>query len=70
LKNDPNVTFVPATDDLFRKGFDLFSSRSDKSWTLTDCISFIVMEEAGLTEALTGDRHFVQAGFEALLLET
>jgi len=34
---------------------------------LTDCISFVVMEESGITEALTGDHHFEQAGFVTLL---
>jgi predicted nucleic acid-binding protein len=45
----------------------LFARRPDKSWSLTDCISFVVMADRGLTEALTGDRHFEQAGFRALL---
>jgi uncharacterized protein len=42
-------------------------SRRDKEWSLTDCISFVVMKERGLTEALTADHHFEQAGFKALL---
>jgi hypothetical protein len=41
--------------------------RSDKDWSLTDCISFAVMEDEGIHEALTGDQHFEQAGFRALL---
>jgi predicted nucleic acid-binding protein len=43
------------------------ASRPDKDWSLTDCISFVVMENQDITEALTADRHFVQAGFTALL---
>ncbi|MEZ4571694.1 MAG: hypothetical protein R2849_15445 [Thermomicrobiales bacterium] len=50
-------------------GYTLFARNTDKSWTLVDCISFVVMQERGITEALTADRHFVQAGFRALLLE-
>jgi len=46
----------------------LFESRPDKDWSLTDCLSFMVMAERQLPKALTSDRHFVQAGFEALLL--
>ena len=53
--------------ECFWRGFDLYSKRPDKEWSLTDCISFIVMSDEGLTEALTGDRHFEQAGFTALL---
>jgi predicted nucleic acid-binding protein len=40
---------------------------ADKEWGLTDCISFVVMQEQGLTDALTADHHFEQAGFTILL---
>jgi len=42
---------------------ELMANRPDKNWSLTDCITFVIMREAGLQEALTGDRHFEQAGF-------
>jgi uncharacterized protein len=58
---------IPASTELFRAGADLYLQRPDKEWSLTDCISFVVMEERGLTEALTTDHHFKQAGFRALL---
>ena len=58
---------VRGSDDLFERGFDLYRRREDKAWSLTDCISFVVMADEGLAEALTGDRHFGQAGFTALL---
>jgi predicted nucleic acid-binding protein len=45
----------------------LFAKRPDKAWSLTDCISFVVMRDQDIAEALTGDRHFEQAGFVALL---
>jgi uncharacterized protein len=47
----------------------IYNSRSDKDWGLTDCTSFVVMSERNLTEALTTDSHFQQAGFRALLIE-
>ena len=55
-------------DELFDQGMKLYRSRHDKGWSLTDCISFVVMAEMALAEALTGDRHFEQAGFKALLV--
>jgi len=58
---------VAATEGLFDKGIELYDARRDKQWSLTDCISFVVMTERGLHEALTGDHHFEQAGFTALL---
>jgi predicted nucleic acid-binding protein len=67
-KSDPRTLIVPSTSALFEQGLELFRSRPDKTWSLTDCISFVVMREHGLTHALTGDRHFEQAGFKALLL--
>jgi uncharacterized protein len=67
LLNDPAVRIVPSTSLLFQRGVDLFESRSDKAWSLTDCISFLVMRGEKLAEALTGDKHFEQAGFTVLL---
>jgi predicted nucleic acid-binding protein len=45
----------------------LYRSRHDKEWSLTDCVSFVVMQDEGISDALTGDKHFEQAGFNALL---
>jgi len=67
LTSDPAVTIVPPSSDLFERGITLYNARSDKDWSLTDCISFVVMTEQGLSEAVTGDHHFEQAGFQALL---
>lgn len=67
LEGDASVTIVPASDELFRRGVQLYHQRPDKDWPLTDCISFVVMNDCGATEALTGDRHFQQAGFTVLL---
>lgn len=50
-----------------QRGLDLYRARTDKGWSLTDCISFVIMEEQGLSEAFTGDRHFEQCGFRILL---
>lgn len=55
------------SDALFERGLALFRSRPDKDWLLTDCISFVVMADENLADALTSDRHFEQAGFKALL---
>jgi len=67
LRNDVQVNIVSATYTLFEQGIALFNARPDKSWSLTDCISFVVMQQMQLTDALTGDHHFEQAGFRTLL---
>ncbi len=70
LENAPTVTITPLTEDLARLGWAMFRQRPDKEWSWTDCISFVVMEERRLRQALTTDEHFQQAGFVALLKET
>jgi predicted nucleic acid-binding protein len=65
--SDKRLTVIPASHDLFEIGLDRFCSRADKEWSLTDCISFVVMEQRGIYEAFTGDHHFEQAGFVPLL---
>ncbi len=64
--NDEDLIVVEASHDWFLRGLNLHGNRPDKEWSLTDCISFEVMREHGVTEALTGDRHFAQAGFTPL----
>ncbi len=61
------LQIVTAEDSLFQAGLSLYKSRPDKEWSLTDYISFVVMRREGISEALTGDHHFEQAGFIALL---
>ncbi len=67
LQNSPHVRIVPASEALLHRGLDLYASRPDKEWSLTDCISFLIMADEHLQEALTGDQHFKQAGFTPLL---
>jgi len=66
-ERDPLLEIVPLSEDLFEKGLALFRERMDKSWGVTDCISFVVMRAGGISQALTADEHFEQAGFVALL---
>jgi predicted nucleic acid-binding protein len=67
IQRHPGTTIVPASRRLLEEGIHLYSYRRDKDWPLTDWISFVVMEDENIREALTGDRHFEQAGFVALL---
>ena len=63
------MEIVPLSEAIFARAFQLYRTRPDKEWGLTDCISFTVMQERGLTAALTTDEHFGQAGFRVLLRE-
>lgn len=67
LRRDPRTTILPASQDLLDGGVSLYSRRQDKDWSLTDCISFAAMRQSGLTDALSADHHFEQAGFNLLL---
>ncbi len=67
IRNDKNIMISPASTALMDRGIALFASRADKEWGLTDCISFVVMQEHNMTDALTADHHLEQAGFRALL---
>jgi predicted nucleic acid-binding protein len=69
IERDPNVEIVPLSEELYRQSLELYRQHQDKEWGLTDCISFAVMRERSITDALTADDHFRQAGFRALLVE-
>jgi predicted nucleic acid-binding protein len=66
VRADPLFEVIGYSDPVFQAGFAIFANRPDKGWSLTDCISFGVMNEHRLTDALTADQHFVQAGFRAV----
>ena len=67
IMSDPNITLIPQTLDLFTSGLQLYASRPDKRYSLTDCISMTVMREQNITEALTHDRDFESEGFTRLI---
>lgn len=69
LQTDKGVVKVPMSENLYDAAFSLFSKRPDKEWSLIDCVSFVVMNERGITDALTADGHFEQAGFRPLMRE-
>jgi predicted nucleic acid-binding protein len=64
---DPDIEVVPQTPELFQDALALYQDRVDKSWSLTDCASFLIMDRRQIREALTHDRHFEQRGYRALL---
>ena len=64
-----NLTITPVDTALLARGLELYRSTHDKQWGLTDCISFVVMRENRLNDAVTSDRHFTQAGFRAMMLQ-
>jgi uncharacterized protein len=69
MLKDPNVQVVNVSSDLRDEALSLHQKYMDKDWSLCDCLSFVVMRQHGITEALTPDHHFTQAGMQALLLQ-
>jgi predicted nucleic acid-binding protein len=65
----PDVEIVKLDDQLVDESLKLYSDRTDKAWSWTDCISFVVMSQRGITTALTGDHHFQQAGFQPVFAD-
>jgi len=69
LEADPTIEIVPLSEQLYAQAYELYRARPDKEWGLVDCISFVVMQERRINDALTSDEHFRQAGFRVLLRE-
>lgn len=67
MQADDRFVVIRPTEELFRAGLGLFEKNLDKAWSLTDCISFVVMERERLRDAATTDHHFAQAGFNVLM---
>jgi predicted nucleic acid-binding protein len=70
FQSEPFVEVILPTHEQFDRALDRYEQRPDKEWSLTDCISFLVMEDRGIFDALTADHHFEQAGFRALMRES
>lgn len=61
-----SIELIHVDEALFYEGWEYFQKHKDKTYSLTDCISFVVMKQRGIKAALTFDRHFAQAGFDKL----
>jgi len=70
IRDHPSISIIAIDSALAERAFTLYSGRPDKEWGLTDCVSFVVMQDRSITEALAADQHFTQAGFRALLRES
>jgi uncharacterized protein len=67
LESSPQVVMIPTSAFLLTRSRERYASLRDKSWSLTDCASILIMEERSIREVLTSDRHFEQAGFHILM---
>ena len=67
IRADKTIEIVHLDRELITQTLAFYQSRPDQAWGLTDCSSFVIMQQRGLREALTADKHFVQAGFKRLL---
>lgn len=67
IRADSSVVVIPIDSQMENDAWQLWKARPDKAWTLNDCASFVAMSRRGLSEALTADHHFEQAGFIRML---
>ena len=67
LEKSHRVEVRQLDDELYEAGWQLYAERTDKNWGIVECISFVLMERLNISEALTADKHFEQAGFIKLL---
>lgn len=67
IQQNPKVAAIAQNTEQFNQALRFYAQRADKEWSLTDCSSFLLMQELGITEALAHDKHFEQAGFTILL---
>jgi uncharacterized protein len=68
LLNNPDIETIWVDEPLHRRALDLLVARQDKTYSLCDAVSFILMRDRGIQEALTTDHHFEQEGFRRLLV--
>ena len=68
LVGNPDIATVWVDESLHREAMALLLARQDKTYSLCDAVSFVLMRQRHLTEALTTDRHFEQEGFQRLLI--
>lgn len=62
-----DIEIVRLDESLFQRAFEIYRTHKDKTWGMIDCVSFVVMRERGIVDALTNDKDFRQAGFNALM---
>ncbi len=67
MQSDSMITIAPQGHEGFRAGCRLFEARADRGYSLTDCISMVVMRREGLSEVSSNDKHFTHEGFSCLL---
>ena len=68
VRSDARIEVVPVEGEPMGAGLEMYRRRPDKNWSLTDCLSFVLMERRGISDALTTDHDFEQAGLEAVML--
>lgn len=66
---DPQIEVVPFDPELIAAAHEIYRMAKDMNWSLTDCLSFVVMDRRGLKAALTTDRHFEQANLQPIMLK-
>ena len=67
ITSGSEVEVIWISRELHERAMQLLFMRPDKSWSLCDAVSFVVMSDRAIRNSLTTDRHFDQAGLVRLL---
>lgn len=67
IRHTPSVEVIHITESIEEKAWQLFKRYSDKTFSFTDCTSFVIMQQLGIRDAFANDHNFEQMGFIILL---
>ena len=60
---DPDIEIIHADEDIELEGYKTYQKYKDHDYSITDCVSFSIMNKIEITRCFTFDNHFLAMGF-------